>query len=61
MCKLKIVRKLLLVVLGGKKTLNSLYKRSSEGRRSSAEAEVFSPSAMALAAEGLEGRRPKFL
>ena len=33
---------------------------STEGRRSTAVAEDFSPTATALAAEGLKGRRPKF-
>ena len=38
----------------------SLLQRSTEGRRSTAVAEGFSPTATATAAEGLEGRRPKF-
>ena len=37
------------------------HQRSTEGQRSSAEAEAFSPSATASAIEGLEGRRPKIL
>ena len=36
------------------------YQRSTEGRRSTAEAEGFLPSATATAAEGPRGRRPKF-
>ena len=35
-------------------------QRSTEGRRSTAVAEGFSPTATASAAEGLKGRRPKF-
>ena len=35
-------------------------QRSTEGRRSSAEGEGFSPSASPSTSEGLHGRRPKF-